>query len=108
MKDANPVSTPMDPNIILLKKETPNINTRSSSLYTTAIGSLMYAMVGMRIDIAYAVQNLSQFTQNPGPEHWTAVKRVFQYLKGTMDYGLVYGGQLTWPDRLITAFTDAD
>lgn len=25
-----------------------------------------------------------------------------------MDYGLVYGRQLTWPDRLITAFTDAN
>lgn len=108
MKDADPMSTPMDPNIILLKKETLNIDTQSSSLYATAIGSLMYAVVGTRIDIAYAVQNLSQFTQNPGLEHWTAVKRVFQYLKGTMDYGLVYGGRLTWPDRLITAFTDAD
>lgn len=108
MKDANPVSTPMDPNITLLKRETPNTDARSSLLYATAIGSLMYAAVGTRVDIAYAVQNLSQFTQNPGPEHWTAVKRVFRYLKGTTDYGLVYGGRLSWPDRLITAYSDAD
>ena len=52
----------------------------------------MYAALGTRIDIAFAVQHLSQFTQNPGPDHWTAIKRVFRYLNGTMDQGLVYGG----------------
>lgn len=77
MKDANPMSTLMDLNIILLKKETPDIDTQSSALYVMAIRSLMYAVVGTRIDIAYAVQNLSQFIQNPGLEHWTVVKRVF-------------------------------
>ena len=52
----------------------------------------MYAMLGTRPDIAFAVTFLSQFNNNPGPQHWMAVKRVLRYLNGTMDYKLVYGG----------------
>ena len=106
--DAKPVSTPMDPNVYLMKREDPISDPWSSTLYAAAIGSLMYVAIGTWVDIAYIVQNLGQFTQNPGPEHWAAIKRVFRYLKGTMDYGLVYRGDLAWPDKLIVAYTDAD
>jgi hypothetical protein len=43
-------------------------------MYATAIGSLMYAALGTRPDISYAVQTLAQYTQNPQPIHWTAMK----------------------------------
>ena len=61
--------------------------------YASAMGSLMYAMVCTRPDIAHAVGVLSRFMSNPGKEHWTAVKRVFRYLHGTSDYGLCYQGR---------------
>ena len=61
--------------------------------YASAVGSLMYAMVCTRPDIAHAVGVLSRFMSNPGKEHWTAVKRVFRYLRGTSDYGLCYQGR---------------
>ena len=51
--------------------------------YAKAIGSLMYAALRTRPDLAFAVQHLSQFTTLYRPEHWTAVKHVLQYLKGT-------------------------
>nr|GEW71071.1 hypothetical protein [Tanacetum cinerariifolium] len=35
---------------------------------------------------------LSMYTSNPSALHWQALGRVFQYLKGTMDYGLTYSG----------------
>nr|GFA96241.1 zinc finger, CCHC-type [Tanacetum cinerariifolium] len=35
---------------------------------------------------------LSRYTSNPSALHWQALGRVFQYLKGTMDYGLTYSG----------------
>ena len=53
----------------------------------------MYAALGTRPDISYAVQALSQFSSRPGPEHWTAVKQVLRYLKGTQYYGITYSGQ---------------
>eukprot|EP00253_Pinus_taeda_P026901 PITA_26901 len=46
--------------------------------YASAVGSLMYAMVCTRPDIAHAVGVLSRFISKPGKEHWTTVKRVFR------------------------------
>eukprot|EP00253_Pinus_taeda_P032794 PITA_32794 len=77
--------------------------------YASAVGSLMYAMVCTRPDIAHAVGVLSRFMSKPGKEHWTAVKRVFRYLRGTSDYGLCYQGR-PGLDRVlhIRSFVDAD
>ena len=63
----------------------------------------MYAMLGSRPDIAYAVSRVSQYSINPDPTHWTAVKRIFRYLAGTPNRGLCYG--LFGSGR---GFTDAD
>jgi hypothetical protein len=56
--------------------------------YANAVGSLMYAMVCTRLGIAHAVGVLSRYMSKPGKEHWTTVKRVFRYLRGTTTYGL--------------------
>ena len=69
----------------------------------------MYAMVCTRPDITHAVGVLSNFMSNPGKEHWTAVKRVFRYLRGTSDYGLCYLGRQGLERMLgIRVFVDAD
>ena len=54
--------------------------------YASIVGALMYAMLGTRPDIAYAVGNLSRFTSNPGPSHWQSLKRVLRYLAGTVQH----------------------
>jgi hypothetical protein len=54
----------------------------------------MYAMLGTRVDIAYAVSVVSRFGSNPTEDHWPAVKRIFRYLKGMIDMGLHLGE--TW------------
>ncbi|CAM8920548.1 unnamed protein product [Rhodiola kirilowii] len=95
------VSTPMDPSVKLL----PNTSEYVSQLeYSQVIGCLMYAMTSIRPDIAYAVGNLSKYTSNPSNLHWEAIKRVLKYLKGTMNYGLVYAG---FPS-LFEGYTDAN
>jgi hypothetical protein len=45
----------------------------------------------------------------PGKEHWTTVKRVFRYLRGTASYGLCYEGR-PGLDRVVDihGFVDAD
>ena len=45
----------------------------------------------------------------PGKEHWTGVKRVFRYLRGTTDYAIYYQGR-PGPDRVINVngFVDVD
>ena len=87
LKDANPITTPLDPNINLddnkMEDESNNQSEEASHGYATLIGSLMYLVLRTCPDIAYAVNKLAQFTQLPKPKHWTAMKQIFCYLKGT-------------------------
>ena len=69
----------------------------------------MYGMFCTRPKISHAVGVLSRFMSNPGKEQWTAVKRVFRYLRGTSDYGLCYQGRPGLERMLdIRGFVDAD
>ena len=58
--------------------------------YASAVGSLMYAQVCTRPDIAYIVGMLERYLSSPGMDHWKAAKRVMQYLQRTKDYMLIY------------------
>ncbi|KAJ7962614.1 Retrovirus-related Pol polyprotein from transposon TNT 1-94 [Quillaja saponaria] len=58
--------------------------------YASAVGSLLYAQVCTRPDIAFAVGVLGRYQSNPGPEHWVAAKKVMRYLQRTKDFMLVY------------------
>jgi hypothetical protein len=55
-------------------------------LYASEIGSLMYAMVYTRLDIAHAVGFLSNYMSKLGKEHWITIKRVFRCLHQTTSY----------------------
>ncbi|XP_036138913.1 uncharacterized protein LOC114255139 [Monomorium pharaonis] len=90
MDESNPVSTPSEVNIVLRRNEDENGNVKEPAdvPYRQIIGSLMYLAVGTRPDIAFAVNNLSQFLDNPSFEHWKAAKRILRYLQGTIQLGL--------------------
>ena len=81
------VSTPYDP-ISLLKKNREHSVAQIE--HAQIIGSLMYFMNYTRPDIAYAVGRLSRYTQSPNQDHWTFVRRVLKYLRGTINYGLCF------------------
>ncbi|KAH9681573.1 Integrase catalytic domain-containing protein [Citrus sinensis] len=72
-----------------------------------AVGSLMYAMVCTRADIAYAVSLVSRFMSDPGKEHWDAVKWIMRYLRGTPYHGLMYG-RSKQNDNSIVGYVDSD
>ena len=72
--------------------------------FREAIGSLMYALLGTRLDITFAISHLSKFLQNPRLAHWEATKRVFHYLKGTNNFWLTYGER----DENLTGWVDVD
>ncbi|PKU64457.1 Retrovirus-related Pol polyprotein from transposon TNT 1-94 [Dendrobium catenatum] len=73
--------------------------------YASAVGSLMYAQVCTRPDIAYIVGMLGRYLSNPGMDHWKAVKRVMRYLKRTRDFMLTYQRS----DHLeIVGYSDSD
>ena len=58
--------------------------------YASAVGSLMYAQVCTRLDIAFIVGMLGRYLSNPGMDHWKAAKRVMRYLQKTKDFMLTY------------------
>jgi len=77
---------------------------KDPTLFRQAIGSLQY-LTNTRPDIAYSVNKLSQFLSAPTDEHYQGVKRIFRYLKGSLDYGLMIK---SFKSPQFTAFTDAD
>ncbi|KAI5325188.1 hypothetical protein L3X38_034262 [Prunus dulcis] len=77
----------------------------AEKLYASLVGSLMYAEVCTRPDIAFSVSVLGRFQSNLGQAHWIAGKRVMRYLQRTNDYKLVYKRG----DRLeVEGYADAD
>ena len=62
-------------------------------------------MLGTRIDIAYVVIKLVRYAFNPNNTYFTAVKRVYKYLKGTKDYGITYYKN---KNHFISGYCDAD
>ena len=107
-EDAKPLSIPIVANSTLSRNDCPTTTTDIGKMagrpYREAVGSLMYAAVGTRPDISFAVGQVARFCDNPGSAHWEAVKRIFCYLKGTRDHWLVYGEK----EHSISGYTDAD
>lgn len=58
--------------------------------YASLVGSLMYAQVCTRPDLAFAMSILGQFQSNPGQAHWVNAKKVLRYVQRTKDCKLVY------------------
>ena len=87
--DCKPVGTLVDVSSKLVKATGDEVSV-DQPLYQSAVGSLMYLSVCSRPDIAYAVNTLAKFSSKPTQKHWPAVKRVFRYLNGTAEYGILF------------------
>ncbi|GKD42331.1 hypothetical protein Tco_1266976, partial [Tanacetum coccineum] len=76
----------------------------SQVLYASAVGSLMFAMIYARPDIAHAVGVVSRYMAKPGREHWEAMKRILRYIKGTLNVALCFGES----DLIVKGYVDSD
>ena len=68
------------------------------------IGSLLY-VTASRYDIKQVVGMVGRFQAAPKESHVQAVKRIFRYLKGTIDLGLWYPSKNPFS---LKAYSDAD
>ncbi|KAM1450369.1 hypothetical protein ACFX2I_037618 [Malus domestica] len=94
-------------------KTPEEIRKMSAIPYASAIGSLMYAMICTRPDIAYVVSITSRYQSNPGSKHWAAVKTLLKYLRRTKDMFLVYIGAIEFwkskkQDVIVDSTTEAE
>jgi hypothetical protein len=108
MNKAKVVSSPLTTHFKLSTKQSLSTNEENEDMeiipYDSAVGSLMYAMVCTRPDIAHAVSVVSRFLPNPGREHWNAVKWIMRYLRGISKLSLSFGSD----KPMLVGSTDSD
>lgn len=100
MTECKPVNTPLDSGMKFEKGEQNDLDSK----YRSLIGSIMYIAVCTRPDIAFAASLLSQFNNCHSETHWKAAKRILRYLKGTIDYRIIYEKS----ELSVTGYVDAD
>ena len=113
MQECKSVKVPIPVGVKLSTDQCPKTHEEEEDMshvpYASVVGNLMYAMVCTRPYIAHAVGFLSSYMSKPGKKHWTTIKRVFRYLRGTTNYGLCYQGR-TGLEKVVDihGFVDAD
>ncbi len=73
--------------------------------YQQVIGSLMYAAIHTRPDIAFALNRLSQYLSDPAEHHGHALKKLLRYIRSTIDLGITYG---TSGSMELVGYSDSD
>ncbi|GJZ76955.1 retrovirus-related pol polyprotein from transposon TNT 1-94 [Tanacetum coccineum] len=95
MHKAKSVGTSLAENFKLSKKQCPSSVEENLKMkrvpYASAVGSLMYAMVCTRPNLAYVVGVVSRYLLNPSRAHWEAVKWILRYLRDTSKMCICYG-----------------
>ncbi|KAI9043642.1 uncharacterized protein KD926_002992 [Aspergillus affinis] len=105
MADCKPASSPLSPSI-KLDSDSPRLDRQDHKVFRRLIGRMMFLVTGTRPDVTFTVNQLSQYLAEPGKVHLAAAKHVFRYLKGSIDYGLVYGTKGSQKRGLI-AYSDS-
>ncbi|GKD09663.1 retrovirus-related pol polyprotein from transposon TNT 1-94 [Tanacetum coccineum] len=95
MQDCKPISTPFPTNVKLSSKISPSSEKERIEMsrvsYASVVGSLIFAMICTRPDIAHSVGVVSRYMVEPGKKHWESIKRILGYIKGTSDVALCLG-----------------
>ncbi|MCH81290.1 copia-type polyprotein, partial [Trifolium medium] len=104
MENCNMVSNPIVPGCKLIKNE--NGKAADPTLYKQMVGCLMY-LLATRPDLAYSVCLVARFMDRPTEVHFTAVKRILRYLKGTLSFGVLYKSNVT-KKLCLKGWSDSD
>ncbi|GJR80994.1 hypothetical protein Tco_0151779 [Tanacetum coccineum] len=102
MESCDPVDTP----IVEKSKLDEDIQRKAvdPTHYRGMVGTLMY-LTAIRLDLTFAVCMCARYQEKPTEMHLHAVKRIFKYLRGTVNRGLWY---LKDSSIALTAYADAD
>ncbi|GJU21527.1 retrovirus-related pol polyprotein from transposon TNT 1-94 [Tanacetum coccineum] len=102
MDSCDPVDTPMVDRLNL--DEDPLGISVDQTRFRSMVGSLMY-LTASRPDLVFAVCMCARYQASPTKKHLEALKRVFRYLRGTVNWGLWYPKDTA---MALTAYVDAD
>ena len=87
MEEAKPISSPMVGGCKLTKTGSEDVS--DPTLYGSVVGALQYVTI-TRPKICFSVNKVDPFMSKPSEQHWSAVKRILRYLKGTISLGLMF------------------
>ncbi|GJY30727.1 hypothetical protein Tco_0414222 [Tanacetum coccineum] len=102
MDSYDPVDTPMVDRLKL--DEDPLGIQVDQTRFRSMVGSLMY-LTASRPDLVFAVCMCARYQASPTKKHLEALKRVFRYLRGTINWGLSYSKDTA---MALTAYANAD
>ncbi|XP_037496966.1 uncharacterized mitochondrial protein AtMg00810-like [Jatropha curcas] len=100
MLDSKPMTTPLE----LKPPVTKAAASVDATLYRSIVGALQYLTL-TRPDIAFAVNFVSQFMQDPTVVHMKFLHRIMRYVKGTLTHGLYFTSHSTME---LHGFANAD
>jgi hypothetical protein len=84
-------STPLPLDVQVRLQQAENETYEDSKFpYRKIVGSLMYAMLGTRPDLAVAVSTVCKFLEKPKPTHIKLVQHILRYLRINSNYNLTY------------------
>jgi hypothetical protein len=101
MHECKPIHTPMS------QKNKPELTSplyKDPKHYRSLVGALQYLTL-TRPDLSYSVNHVSQYMQAPTDAHFTMVRRILRYVKGTVHLGIHIQTSSTLD---LYAFSDAD
>nr|GEW33082.1 hypothetical protein [Tanacetum cinerariifolium] len=108
ISSCKPGPTPLAPHSKLSSHECPKSEEDMSRVpYSSAVGSLMYAMVCTRPNLAHVVSVVSRYMHNPGKMHLEAIKCILRYLKETSNIGLSFEKGRASPNGVV-GYVDSD
>jgi len=100
----NPTHTPL-PSEFSFKPNEKQCNPKFRQKYQQLVGSLIYLIIGLRLDIGFTVVKLAQQMANPSNDHYQVGLHLCRYLLATCRYWLAYNGL---SNELLVAYSDSD
>ena len=108
MHYSKPMDSPVEKGLAFSLDQCPKTDKEKERMsnvpYTSAVGSLIYAILCTQPDICFAIGLLCRYQRSPGAAHWQAAKRIFCYLHGISDLVLCYHNG----DLRLRGYSDAD
>jgi len=104
MEHAKAVDTPLSPSEKLSLTVDDSLSPEDASRYRSVVGGLRYLTL-TRPDLSFSINKVCQYLHAPTTVHWSAVKQILRYVRGTTQLGLHIKKSSS---MLVSAFSDAD
>ena len=104
MKNCKSAPTPLSASERLSCEDGTLLSLEDSTRYRSIVGALQYLTL-THPDLAFSVNKVCQFLHSPTTAHWSAVKRILRYIKGSINVGLTISKTVT---NLVNTFSDAN